>query len=29
MVLTLNKWVKSAPYGRWDLRYAAAPYPER
>ena len=29
MVRLANQWVKSAPFGRWDLRYATAPYPER
>ncbi len=24
-----NKRVKFAPVGRWDLRFAAAPYPRR
>ncbi len=25
----LNQWVKIAPFGRWDLRFAPAPYPNR
>ncbi len=24
-----NQRVKIAPFGRWDLRFAAAPYPNR
>lgn len=24
-----NQWAKFAPYGRWDLRFATAPYPNR
>jgi hypothetical protein len=29
MFKTPNQWVKRAPFGRWDLRFATAPYPKR